>query len=966
LLVGRAGRGQTTTGNIEGTVRDTAGGALPGVTLQASSPSLQGVRVTSNGPDGRFRFQAVPPGTYAVRAALAGFRASEKSATITLDSTATVDFELEPEMQEAIAVTGEAPLVDTRSTTTGTTYTSRIVTHLPVSRNYADIVRSNPGVLPDNGETQGRSIALSIYGSTSVEHQWIIDGINTTNVVKGVQGKAINNEFVQEVEVKTGGYQAEYGRALGGVINVITKSGGNAFHGDAFVYYDSDALQANRRFEPGVDSDLSGMRVADYSRTDYGFDLGGFIVKDRLWFFAAYNRVSYPAHISRYVSGDLVPSTMRFPLEETDNLYSGKLTWNIAVSSVLVGSVFADPTTNSGAGLADPRLNGPPISSPDPGTWESNRTIGGTDFGLRLNQLFGSSGLLTLQGARHRDKYGLVPTGPGLQVRLRDFRCEGGTPESSCEIPGQPNFVQGGLGSIFGPINNSQSHRDQARADATIYRGGHELKFGGDYQDGHTDTVTFYTGGQQVSHYNEYGQDYYAHEFYARNASDLTPTDWTSSAVTRDFGAYVQDSWRAVPNLTINAGVRFDREWVIKFTGQSAFRTDEWQPRLGIVWDPIGDGTSKVYAFAGRFSYGMPTDLALRVWGGTFFITTYNFDPSSLAQDPNVYKHEKPQTQGGVFGEPVDAGMKGISQEELTLGVEKTLEGGTLSLGLKATYRTLSSAIEDRCDLDYSAPENNSSTCAMMNPGSNGPIARGDFHYCTGLDAEFNNCNTRVSLYGAPPIPKAKRIYRGIELLLRKSFTRKLWLQASYVYSSLRGNYDGEVSEGTGQTDPGINADYDYAQLLHNAYGRLYLDRPHQLRVDAYYVAPLGLSIGLQAWLRSGAPLNKYGYLNAYYSILNLVPKGYAGRLPAEWEANLTLEYPVHLGPVTATLQAYVFNLFNNQIRTDQDTTWTLQQPRGYPATIYDPNQPSTNGNYGKITRRSGARLFRAAVRISF
>ena len=868
-------------------------------------------------------------------------------------------------------MTGEAPLVDTTSTTTGTIYTSSVVAHLPVSRNYADIVQANPGVLTDNGTTQGRSLALSIYGSTSAENQWIIDAVNTTNVLKGVQGKAINNEFVQEVEVKSGGYQAEYGRALGGVINVITKSGGNAFHGDGFVYYDSNALQAERVFVPGVDSELSGMRLSSYSRTDYGFDLGGYIWKDRLWLFAAYDRVSGPATVSRYVSSVLVPDTMEFPLNSTDNLYSGKLTWNIAAGSGLVASIFADPTTNSGASLADPRLGGQPIANPAPGTWESIRTFGGVDYGLRFNQLFGSSGFVTLQVARHQDQYSLVPSGPGLQVRFEDWTCKGGTPEQSCDQPGEANFVEGGLGRIFGPRNNSKSHRDQIRADGTLYRGLHELKLGGDYQDGQTNSLTYFTGGQQVLRYNEYGQIYYQHQFIAKSLTDLTPVDNPSSAITRDFGAYVQDSWKAAPNLTINAGLRFDRESVINFIGQTVIQTNEWQPRVGVVWDPLRDGTSKVYAFAGRFSYGLPTDLAIRSYGGELNATTYNFDRSSVAPDSNVIGHENYVVNGSTFGEPVDAGLKGISQDELTLGVEKTL-GGTLSLGLKATYRSLANAIEDRCDLDPNFPESEGSTCAIMNPGSDGPFAHGDFHYCTGLN-DFNNCTgdpeTSTPLYGAAPMPAAKRIYRGIELLVRKSFSQRFWLQASYVYSSLQGNYDGEVSEGFhGQTDPGINADFDYPQLLHNAYGRLYLDRPQLLRLDGYYVTSFGLSVGLSAWLRSGAPLNQYGYFNGQYvAFIQLVPRGSAGRLPMEWESNLTLEYPIRIGPVTATLQAWVYRLFNNQIRNGQDTAWSTQQQDGYPDTIYDPNQASSNvENYGLITGRQPPRLFRAALRVSF
>src|SRR5206468_9570716 len=109
----------------------------------------------------------------------------------------------------------------------------------------ASVVQMQPGVQTDAGETQGRALAISVYGATSSENLWIIDGVNTTNVIKGFQGKAINGEFIQEVEVKTGGYQAEYGRNTGGVINVITKSGGNEFHGDVFGYFNNASMRAN-------------------------------------------------------------------------------------------------------------------------------------------------------------------------------------------------------------------------------------------------------------------------------------------------------------------------------------------------------------------------------------------------------------------------------------------------------------------------------------------------------------------------------------------------------------------------------------------------------------------------------------------------------------------------------------------------------------------------------------------------
>ena len=320
----------------------------------------------------------------------------EKTATVSLGATATVDLMLQIAAEDQVNVSGETPLIDQTSTTTGTNYTSNVIAHLPVARNYADIVKANPGVSTDRGDTEGRSLALTIYGATSAENQWIIDGVNTTNAFKGVQGKAINNEFVQEVEVKTGGYQAEYGRALGGLVNVITKSGGNEFHGDGFVYYDSTGTAAEQQFHPG-DSGLDGMRVADGERFDYGADLGGFLVKDRLWFFGAYNRVTRQSQRSRFQASQDVSTSDLFPFEEAGNLYSGKLTWNVASTTAVVGTVFADPSSSAG------QAGDPPVSLV-PSTWYSARTQGGTDYGVRASQLFGSKAIVVLQGSYHRDR----------------------------------------------------------------------------------------------------------------------------------------------------------------------------------------------------------------------------------------------------------------------------------------------------------------------------------------------------------------------------------------------------------------------------------------------------------------------------------------------------------------------------------------------------------------------------------
>jgi hypothetical protein len=958
-----------TTGDIVGRIADLSGVGLPGVTVEAKSPSLQGIRTGVSNRDGVYRFPGVPPGRYTISATLPGFDPAAVDVRVALDATATLDLEMRLSVRESVLVSGEAPLVDVTSTTGGASYTNKIIVRLPVARNYADVVRSNPGVFVDRGDTQGRSLALSIYGATSVENQWIIDGINTTNVIRGMQGKAINNEFVQEVEVKTGGYQAEYGRALGGVINVITKSGGNELHGDAFVYYDSQDTKADEVITDR-DSLIGRMRVSDYQRTDFGLDLGGYIFKDRLWFFVAYNRIDLPAKVSRYESSELVPNTLRFPLNGTDNLYSGKLTWNAATGSTLVATVFADPTTNSGAGAADPRQRQAAIrliTNPDPATWRVDRAIGGTDFGLRLNQLFSSTAIATAQASRHQDRFELGDLGAGAAVRIDDRTCTGGTLERQCATPPFPNFSTGGLGSVAGHLNRNHSHRDHYEASLSIFTGDHEIKLGGDHQYAVTDRVDFHTGGQIVQRRNERGVLYYQHRFWAASPTDLTPLEnATNRGTSRNTGLYFQDSWRIARGWTMNAGIRWDEETFKDFSGRTVMKTtDEWQPRLGAIWDPGKNGATKLYAFVGRFYYDLPTNIVVRIFANQTSAATFNFDLGSVMHDPSVPGRPRPLI-GPWVDELVDEGLKGGYQDELTIGIERLL-GPTLSVAVKGTYRRLGRAIEDRCDLDYGRPETNFNSCAIINPGSNGRIARGEIPGCNVLDDPYFECGETALAIGP-----ARRLFRGVELSFRKSVDETLWLQASYLYSSLRGNFDGGVSmaAGTGQTDPGMNADVDYPAQRHNNYGRLYLDRPHSFRLDGFYSTPFGLLLGFQGYVQSGAPESRLGYSYGYpfFQIGDvwLVKRGSEGRLPTVWEANLTLGYPFRVGPTTATVQAYVFNLFNNQISTSRDDAWSNKPPPDYPVSLYDPNQEQNNREYGKTTSRQEPRSLRASLKISF
>src|SRR5262249_28072818 len=178
--------------------------------------------------------------------------------------SAEADFKLVAAAKAEVTVTANAPVVDATSTTVGANVSQVAIEGLPSGRNYASVVQIVPGTSTDNADSN--QTGLTIYGSSGAENAYFIDGVNTTNMEYGLQGKELNFEFIQEIDVKTGGYEAEYGRATGGIVNVITKSGGNAFHGDVFGYLDDDSLQADNRH---VGETAQGASVG-FRRYDYG------------------------------------------------------------------------------------------------------------------------------------------------------------------------------------------------------------------------------------------------------------------------------------------------------------------------------------------------------------------------------------------------------------------------------------------------------------------------------------------------------------------------------------------------------------------------------------------------------------------------------------------------------------------------------------------------------------------------
>jgi outer membrane receptor for Fe3+-dicitrate len=874
-----------TTGRIVGKIVDSSGAALPGVTVTVTSPSLQGANTTVTDGEGNYRFPTLPPGTYQVKTALSGFKTMEQAnVAVGLDRTVEVNLTMPvAAVEETVRVEAASPVVDTTSTTTGVNAKAELFNRLPVQRDFYSIARVAPGTTEDR-------VGTSVFGSSGAENQYIIEGLNSTGIERSEKIKQLNFDFVQEIEVKTGGLNAEYGRMTGGVINVITKSGGNNFSGSLFGFNEGGALQSND--STAGDRPTYQTTVANIDRKwDFGGNLGGYIVRDKLWFFGAYNHVFQ--RINTVVIRDLnAPGApgigSEVPDETNRDLASGKLTYKLSSSQTLTGSVNADPAKSEGNRFA---ISGPPS------TYEGTLKTGSTDAVVRYDGVFGSSFLLRGTYGRHGEKNKI--DGPGKTIPL------------SVDQTVNPSIRTGGFGGYF---QDSDFSRDIYKVDATKFWAGHEIKGGIDWEI-EDSSIDRYNAGAGIinTKLTSGGVVYYRHRYYV---NDLAPgfdrnvpatyqalVPLTTEPGTKNTAFYAQDSWKVLSNLSINGGIRWERQEVGDRDGQTVFDLKKnWAPRIGAVWDFSKNGRSKIYGNWGRFYESIPLDINIRSFGGELICFCYNFDPNPLNTLPAAGTPSRTSLLGGAT--PADPNLRGQYIDEFIIGGEYEV-AQHLSVGVKYVHRNLGRVIED-----FLVPSEG--TYFIANPSQ-------------GLGQE-------MAFYDYTPIaaPKPKRVNDSIEFSARKQFTNGWQFLASYVYSKLEGNYDGTFQNSTGQLDPNINSAFDYADFLVNAEGPLTNDRRNQFKFDGSYEfskgALTGLNLGLSTHAYSGLPLNAYGYSFAYANWeYFLAPRGSLGRGPSDWEANLQASYPIRVGP-TARINILmdVFNLFDRQHAIQLDERYNL------------------------------------------
>ncbi len=332
----------STTGSIEGTVADVNGAAVPGVTVTVTSPNLIRPQSAVTNEEGIYRLGNLPPGRYSVVIESdKGFaRFEQTEVEVNLSRTSTVAVTLRPagatETVEVTASSGAA--IDVTQNTTGTNVSTEQFSNFPTQRTVQSLYTIAPTVSRSGlRDSSGRDRDPSVAGSSGPENNYILDGITVSDPAFGGSGANLPFEFVQEVEIKTGAFSAEYGKSTGGIFNVITKSGGNEFRGDLFGYVTSKSMVREvKQFS------FTGSAPSGFSEIDAGFDLGGPIVKNKLWFFGAFN----PQQRKNF----FLTQTFRDEVENkvTTPFYSGKVTWGINQNHTMTFSTFGDFSTEKG------------------------------------------------------------------------------------------------------------------------------------------------------------------------------------------------------------------------------------------------------------------------------------------------------------------------------------------------------------------------------------------------------------------------------------------------------------------------------------------------------------------------------------------------------------------------------------------------------------------------------------------
>jgi hypothetical protein len=1019
---------------VTGTVVDAATKQpIPDVLVAVASPALQGEQLVLTDATGQYRIPNLPSGQYSMRLERDGYRQLDRSdIVLRADSTIRVDAQLLPEAvtgEEVTVVAIRAPSVDVGSSSTGMNINADLTRNVPLvapggkgsaQRSFEAVAEAAPGARSD---TYGTSLS----GTTSPENNYVLDGLSVNNPAYGIIGTPLSVEFIGEVNVITGGYMPEYGRATGGILNAVTKSGSNEFHGGVWAYYSPGALQGPRATVQGEGSTIVTQPKLSYEG-DMGFDLGGPIVRDKLWFYTGVDVARTVYFLDRSLNRTVldssgapvkdangltqttfIPGTLNDYLATVTTLQTfGKFTYTVNDNNKLILTAIAAPSYSGGGqdfgidpttGMPEkPRTNGSEQAVDLSGKQSAmaHKFVGGAfDVGLRwTSEKDNKSIIFDTSVGWHHEEGGRQPSDgstvggnsglagiPSVVWRrsspgphsINDFEH---LPDSTvCEPYGSQNAVLCPVANYVsgGPdfLDVQKLDRWQARHVLTYLARGlghHVLKAGVDAELIRYDHLRAYSGGRRLRESPD-GQTFVDQRQFGFLVGPDQPVvldslHWTTNAITA--GGFVQDSWSILDTVTLNIGARYDVQTIFSGDGAIAMTLpNEFSPRLGVIYDPTRAGRSKVYGNYARLYESVPLDVADRAGSGEPQIAGTH---SLSTCDPR----SSTQLQGSCTSNTnlVRSGTASAPDQKWTvIGAGKEPIDPNLQpqssdeLVFGGEYEVVK---DGRVGLSY--------TRRWMN----------------NVIEDMSRDEAQTYFVGNPgsgiakDFPRAERNYDAGTLYFTKVFADDWLTQASYTISYLRGNYAGLFRPETTQLDPNINSDFDLKSLTVNRTGPLPGDHTHDIKLfgarDFTLPGRSHLTIGGAFRARSGEPTNYLGSHPIYgLDEVFLLPRGAGDRLPWTFDVDLHLGYAFRLANTSSLIATVdVFNLFDFQAATAVDQRYTAAdvQPvangtlggldglKTSTGGLLDPSQK--NPNFGRPTQYQRPRTFRFGVRFTF
>jgi len=883
-----------TTGQIFGTAKDPNGAVMPGVGIQAKNVDTGFARSAVTDTSGYYRLDLLPSGTYDVRSDLGGFKSEiRRGVVVTLGSSVQVNFALQiTSVEEEIVVTAESPIVETTNPSVTAAVSEGQIQNLPLQgRDFTDFVVLTPGtVAGGTDEIDGGRGGINI-GARGVQNSFNVDGANSQSAFFGEERGGTRPPFtfsqaaIKEFQVLKSSYNLQF-QATGGVINAITKSGTNEFHGEVWGYYTDDSL---------TEEDALG-RKGESEQLQYGAALGGPIVRDKLHFFTSVDTQDFETpHFTRFYDFpdgreddftartglDYDTETSDYPITNDALVFLLKFDWQLGVNNLLtarynysdqegINLTGAEYTTT---GLSNNGLEGNSFSSL---VFTLNSVISDRAF----NEAFGQYAFEERPRAANNTDL------PETMIRWYDA------------VFGQNQFLP----------NLLDETRFQLVDNFTYYAGQHTLKAGINF-----DLVNFDDGFcRYCSGYYEYWSwdDFLDGETPAAYTQAFSDYDGTVEYDTNYYAFYLQDDWRVSPNFTLNYGLRYDLQanptpletnplW--PDTGQIPDDTNNWSARAGFAWDLRGDGKQVLRGGVGRFYDNTPTLLianAMLANGVRVVRVSGDCGDDIICPEwPNIYPDPgDDEVASDIF--VFDPSFENPETNRFSIGYEAEVVRD-LSLGIDVIYQE-TEKLQRKQDQNLVA---NGGETLDGRPTYDKRGVTEDL----GKIMQFNS--------------DANAEYTAVMLTARKRFSNRWFIDASYTWSDAKDNDSNERS---------VSSNSDYADDQYNLgadWGPSSFDSTHKFVASFAWQLPANFMVSAIGIYRTGFPysafddrdLNTDGYVNNERAVIETSPGVYKHfdrntfRQPDFKTLDLRLSWTARFGhSLELELIGEVFNTLNN------------------------------------------------------